>query len=389
MALDARCGCGGHGGLGLGHICLLSVCSAEVRIQEGRGGGADADSKSSQFESHTEVNHRVALLLSSQDNVSACQLLCRLPGMNAPTYLRIIVNARCTLACPHCHQEGDPYAGGSLPLSDLKALSLAGVAAGMQKIKLLGGEPLLRSDLPVLINTLRAAGPSLDLSVITGGGVSTSAIHAAFDAGLSRMNMSIHGWRAEDFARKSGRGEKLWALRQRNLEALQRLKRPLKLNYVYDGPADDADLAALLDYAAGRPLVVSVLDNLHDPDASHHTVCATLTRLRGLHRTKWVEPDPHSLPTRRLQWRDGVVVEVKDTALGRLAPWTACQTCPVRGRCREGIYAWRLSHTGQLRPCMDRPDLSLDLLTIYRQHGIQTAAAAWRCFGQGLLRRAA
>ena len=73
------------------------------------------------------------------------------------------------------------------------------------------------------------------------------------------------------------------------------------------------------------------------------------------------EPDPASLPTERLSWGDGLVVEVKDHRLGDVAPWKACTGCPKRARCGEGIHAVRLSHTGVLRPCMDRPDLGVDL----------------------------
>ena len=96
--------------------------------------------------------------------------------MHPPSYLRVIVNARCSLACGYCHQEGDPSstAAGGLPLEVLAGLSLASLQVGVRKLKLLGGEPLLRPDLPALIASLRAADPVLDISLITGGAIPLS-----------------------------------------------------------------------------------------------------------------------------------------------------------------------------------------------------------------------
>lgn len=58
----------------------------------------------------------------------------------------------------------------------------------------------------------------------------------------------------------------------------------------------------------------------------------------------------------------------------------ACARCPSRSRCGEGIHALRLTHTGVLRPCMDRPDLGVDLLAALRDGGPPAASSAWSCF---------
>lgn len=310
--------------------------------------------------------------------------------MDHPSYLRVVVNARCSLACAYCHQEGDPagLTAGGLPTAALTDCLHAGLDNGARKLKLLGGEPLLRADLPPIVADLRARDPSLDISVITGGAVPVQRLDALFDAGLSRANLSIHGWMAEAFARRTRRGESARRLRDRVLASLIRRGRPTKLNYVYTGPGDRRDLAALLDEAASWPVVVNVLDDLSNPALDHRAILAVLQELRGAPTLAWEEPDPHSLPTRRLRWRDGLVVEVKDQQLGQHAPWGACGTCPVRARCREGIHALRLSHDGRLRPCMDRPDLGLDLRPLIPL-GRAALAAAWRCFLAGAHKEAA
>lgn len=307
------------------------------------------------------------------------------PTARTPSYLRVVVNARCSLACSYCHQEGDPATAqlDGLPTPTLIAALRVGLRQGVRKLKLLGGEPLLRADLPEVIAALRAEDDALDISLITGGVAPAGRLSACFAAGLSRANLSIHGWSPAAFTARTQRGERAWAQRQGTLDALRAADRPLKVNFVWRGERDDADLAGLLEAMAGAPVLVSVLDDLSQPQLGPADVRAAVTRLRGAPARAWAEPDPHSLPTLRLGWSDGLQVEIKDHALGAVAPWRTCVACPARARCREGIFALRLSHDGWLRPCMDRPDLGVDLRGMLHQHGVGAAAAAWACAVSG------
>jgi cyclic pyranopterin phosphate synthase len=298
-------------------------------------------------------------------------------------YLRVVVTARCSLACSYCHLEGDPAgaAPGGLDTETLGVLLAVAGEQGLQKLKFLGGEPLLRADLPAVIGAVRSRSAGLDISLITGGAVPTARIRDCFQAGLSRANLSIHGWSAAEFQSRTGKGPRAWALRNAALAALLEEGRFLKLNFVWRGPADAGDLGALLAWAATRPVVVAVLDDLGDPSLGPASVRAAVEGLRGAPARAVVEPDPCSLPTLRLSWGDGLVVEIKHEQLGQVAPWASCGTCPLRARCREGIVALRLTHEGRLLPCLDRPDLAVDLAGALRSGGI---GAARRTFAAAL-----
>lgn len=276
--------------------------------------------------------------------------------------------------------EGDPQRPGlaaGLARAELFASIRAALKAGVRKVKFLGGEPLVRRDLPEIVAAARAEAPDADLSVITSGVGPLAAIEALFQAGLDRMNVSIHGWGLERFELHGGTPAKR-ERRQAVLAELIRRGRPTKLNYVYTGPDDDQDLAGLLAWAAGQPVVVSVLDDLGAPDAGPDHIVAALTRLHGGGWSARREVDPDSLDTTRLYWPDGLVVEVKTAQLGAVAPWSACATCPARARCREGIYAIRLTHDGRLRPCMDRPDVSWPLRDWAANDGVDAASQTLR-----------
>ncbi len=304
----------------------------------------------------------------------------RAPGSPSRTvpYLRAVVTTRCNLACTYCHAEGDPALGGmsgDLKTAELIEIMLAGLRNGVRKAKLLGGEPLVRKDLPEVIAAIRAADGSVDISLITAGAVGVGALDAAFAAGLNRANLSIHGWTPDAFAARTLR-QGGHAFRAKTLDYLLARGRFLKLNYVWRGQQDDDDLALLLSFAAGKPVVVGLLDEL-SLNLGPKPLMAAVARLRGPWAEAAPDPDPHSLPTVILRWHDGLAVEIKTSRLGDVAPWAACGSCPKRSRCGEGVHALRLTHDGLLRPCMDRPELGVDLRAALNLGGAGGVDRAW------------
>lgn len=301
----------------------------------------------------------------------------------APTYLRVVATTRCNHHCDYCHMEGDPHAPGTsseLPTPHLLAGLHAAVLAGVKKFKFLGGEPLLRRDLPEVVAALRALAPDADVSVITAGVVPVERLHALYAAGLTRVNVSIHGWRPEALAAHISVRD-AWAQRQRFLKAAigEAVGRevPLKLNYVWTGEHDRDDLADFLAWCSAQPVTVGLLDDL-GRDLSWRDLDGVLVALRGAPAMVKTVDDPHSLATRLLVWDDGLRVELKHQRLGAVAPFTACGECPQRSRCKEGIVALRLTHRGVLQPCMDRPDLGVPLTDYARTNGPALGAVLWR-----------
>lgn len=308
---------------------------------------------------------------------------CGVPATGAgpgpvPTYLRVYVTSACPLRCPYCHNEGmGRHRGGDPPPADLDRWFRALAPLGVRKVKLVGGEPLARPDLAAVTAVARRRFPDADLSLITAGPTGPGPLAACFAAGLDRANVSVHGWSADAF-RRCGGSPRQHALRRELLERLAGAGRPLKVNYVYTGPEVEGDLDGLLDWAANRPgVVVNVLDDLNRPDLSAGAVLSALARLRGPWAKRREEDDPDSLPVARLAWADGLRAEVKTGDLGGLHPWTACRGCPARARCREGIFALRLTPAGQVRLCMDRADLIFPLERALRDDP-GTAPAALR-----------
>ena len=118
--------------------------------------------------------------------------------------LRISVTDRCNFRCVYCMPaEGLAWLPREEILSFEELTRLAGIFVdnGTRTIRLTGGEPLVRRDLPVLVGMLRALHPDVDLSLTTNGFLLRRDAQALADAGLRRVNVSLDSLRADRFAR--------------------------------------------------------------------------------------------------------------------------------------------------------------------------------------------
>ena len=241
--------------------------------------------------------------------------------MSTATYLRIVATTACNYACPFCHMEGDPQkAGASRGVgSELLSRCLDVAArAGVQKFKFLGGEPLLRRDLPQIIGSLRKSAPGADISIISAGAIRPERLDRVFEAGLDRINVSIHGFTPEALALNHRSPKKAHAMRARFLDRVIEYGRPLKLNYVYDSEQKKQDLAQLLAWAAPRGVLVNILDDLGQ-EMSWKDVAAVVESLQGQPLRQEVCSDPHSLDTLHWHFANGLRVEIKHQRLGDVA----------------------------------------------------------------------
>jgi len=118
--------------------------------------------------------------------------------------LRISVTDRCNFRCVYCMpEEGMQWLPREeiLSFEEITRLAAIFVAAGTRTIRLTGGEPLVRRDLPTLAGMLRALHPDIDLSLTTNGFLLRRDAQALAAAGVRRVNVSLDSLRAERFAR--------------------------------------------------------------------------------------------------------------------------------------------------------------------------------------------
>ncbi len=164
--------------------------------------------------------------------------------------LRISVTDRCNLRCTYCMPEDVVFRDKSELLSFEEITHFVAVAAplGIDKIRLTGGEPLMRRDLPVLVRMLTAIPGIRDIGMTTNGLLLADHAQALFDAGLHRLNVSLDTLdetRFRQIARRDGL--------DRVLAGLEKAKRvgftPIKINAVCIRGVNDGDAIPLARFA--------------------------------------------------------------------------------------------------------------------------------------------
>ena len=160
------------------------------------------------------------------------------------TRLRLSVTDRCNLRCVYCMPEEPVWLPSRDVLSyeEMARLARIAVGLGVERVRLTGGEPLLRRDLPVLIRALRAIPGLRSVNLTTNGLKLAGAVPALHEAGLRALNISLDTLDPAVF-RTLSRGDGLDRVLA-GIEAADRLGFRLKLNMVVMRGINDAEVPA-------------------------------------------------------------------------------------------------------------------------------------------------
>ncbi len=169
------------------------------------------------------------------------------------TYLRISVTDRCNLRCGYCMPEDQLFLDRHDLLTFEEILQIAGVLVerGVKKIRLTGGEPLVRRDLPLLIGMLKALPQAPQVVMTTNASLLTRHAQALRDAGLDRLNISLDTLRPETFKQLSRRQTLEHCLEGVEAALAVGFQRT-KINTVVMGGVNDDEIPDMVRYAGER-----------------------------------------------------------------------------------------------------------------------------------------
>ncbi|HEX7130566.1 MAG TPA: GTP 3',8-cyclase MoaA [Rhodanobacteraceae bacterium] len=181
--------------------------------------------------------------------------------------LRISVIDRCNFRCPYCMPE-EQYASDHaflrarerLSFDEIERLARLFVALGVRKLRLTGGEPLLRRDLPELVARLARIEGVDDLALTTNGVLLPRFAQALREAGLHRITLSLDSLDAETYRRMAGgRGEV-----GQVLDAVEAAERAgfgaLKINCVVLRGVNEESVQDLVERFRGTPHVLRFIE---------------------------------------------------------------------------------------------------------------------------------
>ena len=264
--------------------------------------------------------------------------------------LRISVTDRCNLRCQYCMPETDYVwlpRESLLTFEEITTLVDLFTAAGVDRVRLTGGEPLLRRNLPDLIEML-AARPSIrDLALTTNGVLLANQADALRAAGLGRITISLDTLRADRFQTLT-RFDALSAVLA-GIDAARRAFDSVKLDTVVIRGGNDDELVPLLDYARSIDAEIRFIEYMDVGGATRWSMDEVVPRAEMLARIEAhygpVEAlkEMSSAPAERYQLPDG-------TVFGVIASTTEpfCASCDRSRLTADGLWLLCLYARGGL-----------------------------------------
>ena len=261
------------------------------------------------------------------------------------SYLRLSLTDRCDLRCSYCMPERQTFLPRSevLSLEELHQLALGFIARGVTKIRLTGGEPLVRRDMIELVRALgRKLGDGLDELTLTTNGTQLAAFaDDLFAAGVRRVNVSLDTLDRAKFAELTRRDSLPQVLE--GIAAAQAAGLKVKLNTVALKGINQAEIPELLVWAHRQQIDLTLIEVMPlgevEGDRFDHYVPLTAVRTE-LEQRFALSPSAHRSggPARYF--------EVAETGgrLGLITPLTA-NFC-------DGCNRVRVTATGQLFACL-------------------------------------
>jgi GTP 3',8-cyclase len=255
--------------------------------------------------------------------------------------LRLSVTDRCNLRCKYCMPE-EEYAwlprDNVLTFEEMASLTGYFTDLGVDKVRLTGGEPLLRRDLPQLVRLLFQNRQIADLALTTNGILLGDQAQALYDAGVHRITVSLDTLRPDRFRALTRRDEHV-----RVLEGIQTVMRVgftgLKLDTVAIRGFNDDELADLIEFGKRVRAEVRFIEYMDVGGATDWSMAQVLSRTAILdtlaRRYGRIEPvsETSSAPAQRFLLPDG-------TSFGIIPSTTTpfCATCDRSRVTADGMW---------------------------------------------------
>jgi cyclic pyranopterin phosphate synthase len=275
-------------------------------------------------------------------------------------YLRLSVTDRCNLRCTYCMAENMTFLPKQqiLSLEELRDTARAFVELGVRKIRLTGGEPLIRRDILKLVGSL-ASLPGLDELTMTSNGVMLPKMAQPLkDAGLARINISIDSLKPERFKALTRVGELdevLAGIRAAGAAGFQRIK----LNAVILAGFNDDEVLNLARFAVDNQMDISFIEEMPLGEISSHK--RTNTKISSEQIRQQLETEFKLSDTAETTGGPSRYARVanSDSRIGFISPMSNnfCSSC----------NRVRLTAEGRLLLCLGN-EHSLDLREILRSY---------------------
>ncbi|MDH5419104.1 MAG: GTP 3',8-cyclase MoaA [Candidatus Bathyarchaeota archaeon] len=267
--------------------------------------------------------------------------------------LRISVTQKCNMHCPYCHREGETNPSTVMSVEEIVHIVKIALSLGISRVKLTGGEPLLRKDILDIVEGIAELRGLRDLSMTTNGTFLEAMAKDLKMKGLNRVNVSLPTLNPETY--RNLRGGNLRDAIEGVRAAVEAELYPVKLNMLILKNVNEREVERMIQFAERTMTILQLieLEPLNLSDAYYERYHLDLNEIEQRLKEQALEVRTREyMQNRRIYFLPKVKVEV-------IHPIENTEFC---ARCTR----IRVTSDGKLKPCLMRNDNLVDILTPLR-----------------------
>ena len=275
------------------------------------------------------------------------------PFKRAITYLRVSVTDRCDFRCVYCMSENMTFLPKKelLTLEELDRMCSTFVGLGVEKLRITGGEPLVRREIMTFFRAMSRhleTGALKELTLTTNGSQLERFADDLYSAGVRRINVSLDTLDEQKFADITRWGRLPQVLR--GIDAAQKAGLRVKINAVALKDFNEAELFAITEWCAERDMDLTWIEVMPMGDIGNEDRLDQYWKLSALRQTLTERYTLTDLPERTGGPARYVRLEETGQKIGFITPLTHnfCESC----------NRVRLTCTGELYMCLGQEDMA-------------------------------
>ena len=248
--------------------------------------------------------------------------------------LRISVTQKCNLNCTYCHHEGEINPGPELSPIEIKKIVEVFSELGIRKVKITGGEPLIRTDILEIIKNISSIEGIEEVSMTSNGLLLEDLAADLKKAGLSRINIGCDSM-------TSVLPKNIQKIKKGLAAVLDAGLDPVKINMVVLKGINEGEINKMIDFAKDNHVILQLIELIDVNKSYYQKHYFPLDSVELELEKKAFQVLARKMQARKQYFLDGVVVEIV-----RPRKEGFCLKCPKI----------RLTSDGRIKPCLMRQD---------------------------------
>jgi cyclic pyranopterin phosphate synthase len=278
------------------------------------------------------------------------------------TSLRISVTKSCNLKCIFCHGEGEKDADpaeNEMTSEEIEKIVRIAASFGVKKVKLTGGEPLLRKDICEIVSRISGVSGIEEVSMTTNGLLLAKLAKDLKEAGLSRVNINLASLNPQIYEKITGFNCVKDVLDGVNY-ALRFGLKPVKINMVVLRSLNEDEVWSMINFVSNKDIILQLieLENLGDAKNLYDKYYVSLDKVEQQLTLKAEKVEVRSLHNRKVYYLNENGGKAKVELVRPFHNSSFCMNC----------NRLRVTASGKLKLCLMKNDNLVDIVSYIRRN---------------------